>query len=231
MKPCPTLDAERDLAGPGRRFIAGLDEAGRGAWAGPVVAAAVILPLDEPDLAERLAGVCDSKLMTPQQREATLPLIYAAAVAVGVGVVAAMDIDRLGIAPATREAMLRALAQLDPRPDALLLDHVWLPIDLPQRAFPRADQTSLSVAAASVVAKVTRDRLLTALDLEFPAYGFARHKGYGTAVHALALRQHGPCAVHRRSYAPVQAVQLTLDFDMNHEGHEGHVGGGVDATG
>ena len=209
----PTLETElalRDAVGP---RVAGLDEVGRGAWAGPVVAAAVILPLDEPGLAERLAGVRDSKLMTPAEREAALPLIHAAALAVGVGVVAVEDVDRLGILNATKAAMLQALDQLAAPPHALLLDAMTLTCDLPQRAFPRADRLCLSVAAASVVAKVTRDRLMLEYDAVYPGYGFGRHKGYGTAVHAQALQALGPCPLHRRSFAPVQAVQLALDWN------------------
>ena len=208
----PTLDTElalRDAAGP---LVAGLDEVGRGAWAGPEVAAAVVLPLDDPTLTERLARVRDSKLMTAAEREAAVPLIREAALAVGVGVVAVEDVDRLGILNATKTAMQQALDQLTPSPHALLLDAVTLPCDLPQRAFPRADRLCLSVAAASVVAKVTRDRLMVTYDAVYPGYGFGRHKGYGTAAHAQALQALGVCPLHRRSFAPVQAVQLALEL-------------------
>ncbi len=209
----PTLNEELTFAAQGYPLVAGLDEVGRGAWAGPVVAAAVVLPLDDPTLIERLAGVRDSKLMTPQAREAALPLIMDAALTVGVGMVHVPELDTLGILSATREAMLRALAQLAPTPAALVLDAVTLPCALPQRAFPRADRLCLSVAAASVVAKVTRDHLLVEYDNLYPGYGFARHKGYGTAEHAQALQTRGPCAIHRASFAPVQAVQLGLGLE------------------
>ena len=216
----PTLHTElalRDTIGP---LVAGLDEVGRGAWAGPVVAAAIILPLDDPALTERLAGVRDSKLMTPAGREAALPLIQAAAVAVGVGIVEVEGVDRLGILQATKTAMQQALDQLTPPPHALLLDAVTLACDLPQTAFPRADRLCLSVAAASVVAKVTRDRLMAAYDAVYPGYGFGRHKGYGTAAHAQALQALGVCPLHRRSFAPVQAVQLALNFTESTNEHE-----------
>ena len=178
----------------------------------PMVAAAVMLPLETPERLQRLAGVRDSKLMTPQAREDALPLILENAVAVGVGVVDITDIDRLNIVGATKAAMLQAVAQLQPAPQALILDALTLACPLPQRAFPRADQLCLSVAAASVVAKVTRDRLMVAYETQFPGYGFARHKGYGTADHSAALRDLGPCAIHRASFAPVQAVQLRLEI-------------------
>lgn len=208
----PTLDEEQALARQGYRWVAGLDEVGRGAWAGPVVAAAVTLPIDDPTTLKRLVGVRDSKLMTPQTREEALPLILETAVAVGIGIVDITDIDTLNIVGATKAAMLQAIAQLDPSPQALILDALTLPCPLPQRAFPRADQLCLSVAAASVVAKVTRDRLMVEYESQFPGYGFARHKGYGTADHSAALRDLGPCAIHRVSFAPVQAVQLRLEI-------------------
>lgn len=209
-RPSPTLDEELAWVAQGYRLVAGLDEVGRGAWAGPVVAAAVILPLDAPDLLERLAGVRDSKLMTPAAREDALPRILAAALAVGIGSAPPEEIDRSGILPATRQAMARAIEALPVPPEALILDHVTLPLPIPQRAFPRADQTSLSVAAASVVAKVSRDRGMADLDALYTGYEFARHKGYGTASHAAALERLGPSPVHRASFAPVQAVQLSL---------------------
>lgn len=208
--PPPTLDAERAWHSDGYWRIAGLDEAGRGAWAGPVVAAVVILPSADASLLERLATVRDSKLMTPAARAAALPDIIAVASAVRVGVVPAEEIDRIGIVPATRAAMLIALAQVDPAPHALLVDAVTLPTPIPQRAFPKADQLSLSVAAASVVAKVTRDRIMTHFDIAYPGYGFAQHKGYGTAAHALALGRYGLAPLHRRSFAPIRATQLRL---------------------
>ena len=209
-KPAPTLSEELAWVAHGYALVTGIDEVGRGAWAGPVLAAAVILPLDAPDLLERLAGVRDSKLMTPAAREEALPRIQAVALAVAVGSASVDEIDRLGILAATRQAMGRAIDGLAVHPQALILDHVTLPIPIPQRAFPRADQTSLSVAAASIVAKVTRDREMVELDALYPGYGFAQHKGYGTAAHAAALARLGPTPVHRASFAPIQVAQLSL---------------------
>jgi len=201
----PGLDQERALLEQGYRLIAGIDEAGRGAWAGPVYAAAVILPLDRPDLSQVLRGVADSKQLSPQRREALLQVIYAVALSVGVGTAAAAEIDALGIVPATRLAMKRAIDVLSPAPQALLLDYVQLlEIDLPQRSLPKADQRCLSVAAASIVAKVSRDRWMVELHSQHPGYGFARHKGYGTADHRSALARLGPSPVHRLSWTPLR---------------------------
>jgi ribonuclease HII len=202
----PNLHKEMTLREQGFRFIAGLDEAGRGAWAGPVVAAAVLLPLDRPDLAAVLAGLDDSKKLRPNQREQFFELIHAVALAVGVGLVPAALVDELNVLEATRLAMQQALSELKMPPDYLLLDHVRLPaVALPQDAFPKADRLSLTVAAASVVAKVTRDRLMVQYNGEYPGYAFDRHKGYGTAAHQVALAELGPCRLHRMSYKPVAA--------------------------
>jgi ribonuclease HII len=202
----PTLDVEMALRMQGHRFVAGLDEAGRGAWAGPVVAAAVILPLDCPDLEYILAGVRDSKQLSPLAREALFEVITRTAQGVGVGVSAPAAVDRDGIVPATQRAMCQALARLSPQAESLILDHVRLPtIPLPQMAFPKADAHSLSVAAASIIAKVTRDRLMRLLDRRYPGYGFARHKGYGTARHRAALAVLGASPIHRMSFAPLRA--------------------------
>ncbi len=207
QKDMPTLLAERRLWALGYRCIAGLDEAGRGPWAGPVVAAAVVLPHDREDLPDLLAGVNDSKRLTPRQREVLFDRVYEVAVGVGVGEASPEEIDELGIVPATRLAMRRALAALPTRPDYLLLDHITLPdVNLPQESFVRGDARVLSIAAASIVAKVTRDRIMVALDAAYPGYGFAAHKGYGTAAHREALHRLGPSPVHRRSWAPVRAV-------------------------
>lgn len=218
-KQYPTLDEEKVLYGIGHTRIAGLDEAGRGAWAGPVSAAAVILPLDQFDrvqgdrsLRERLAGVCDSKLCTPRQREALYDPICATALAWGVSLVPAVRIDEIGIVAATRQAMDEALAQLDPQPSALLIDYLRLPaIHLPQRAIKKGDLKSLSIAAASIIAKVTRDHELIKLDAVYPGYGFAQHKGYGTPAHRAALERLGPSPIHRRSFAPIAAIALETD--------------------
>lgn len=208
----PTLDEEQRLWAAGHCLVAGLDEAGRGAWAGPLVAAAVILPAGAGDLLARLAGVRDSKQLSPGRREVLLPAIQASAVAVGVGVVPVADIDGLGIVAATRQAMGRAIAALSVAPDCLLIDYLALPgVPLPQRCLVKGDARVLSIAAASIVAKVSRDRLMAALDGCWPGYGLARNKGYGTAQHQAALAALGPSGIHRRSFAPVRALQSGHD--------------------
>lgn len=207
----PTLDTELTLFGQGYRLIAGLDEVGRGSWAGPVMAAAVALPLERQGLLEDLAGVRDSKQLAPRQRERLLPLIRRAALAIGIGSVPAAEIDRIGIVPATRQAMALALADLGLQPDYLLIDALRLPaIRLPQYALPKGDAKCLCIAAASIVAKVARDQLMVAEEARYPGYGFAAHKGYGTAQHRAALAQLGPCPIHRLSFAPLRAQNETL---------------------
>ena len=204
----PNLALERRLRAQGCHLIAGIDEAGRGAWAGPVVAAAVILPLDRRDLRAALRGVNDSKQLTARQRERFYDVIHEVALAVGVGGAGPGEIDRNGIVAATRAAMERAVAMLTPRPDALLIDAINLQslISLPQRSLNYGDSLSLSIAAASIVAKVSRDRVMAALDAMHPGYGFARHKGYGTAAHREALMRLGVTETHRKSYAPVRTL-------------------------
>ncbi len=203
----PNLDEELALFNAGHARVAGIDEAGRGAWAGPVCAAAVVLPLDRPGLTNLLDGVRDSKQLSATRREELLPIIEDVAEAVGVGWASPAEIDEMGIALATRQAMARAVSGLDNRVSALLIDYVRLPeIDLPQRVLPRADIHCLSVAAASIVAKVTRDRLMVTLDRDYPGYGFARHKGYGTRQHREALARLGRSSVHRMSWKPIQSL-------------------------
>jgi ribonuclease HII len=209
------LQKEIALLEQGYRFIAGLDEAGRGAWAGPVVAAAVILPLKRRDLAERLAGVRDSKMLTPGQREALFEVIQQTVLAVAVGMASAEMVDQLNVVGATRYAMNQALAQLTIPPDYLLLDHLRLPnLQIPQDAFPKADVTSLTVAAASIIAKVTRDRLMVDYHQRYPNYAFDQHKGYGTKAHQAALAKCGPCPLHRLSYEPLKLLQLHDQFSQ-----------------
>ncbi len=201
----PTLEHEVRLWAAGYGRVAGLDEAGRGAWAGPVVAAAVILPPGEPELAQHLAGVRDSKQLTASQREALLQVIGGCAVAVGLGAVPPEEIDAIGIVPATRQAMVQALQAISPPADYLLIDHLRLPeLAIPQYSLPRGDAQVLSIAAASIVAKVSRDRMMAGLEERFPGYGLARNKGYGTAQHRLALARLGPSAIHRLSFRPVR---------------------------
>lgn len=203
----PTLELETAVSHQHHyRHIAGLDEAGRGALAGPVVAAAVILPLHDPLLQQSLDQVNDSKLLTPSRRESLFERIRQHAVACGVGSTPPQVIDEIGIVPATKLAMQAALQQLDPAAEYLLVDgRLRLSaIPTPQQSVIRGDSLSLSIAAASILAKVTRDRLMVAAGAAFPAYGFAQHKGYGTAQHLAALAKHGPCAIHRHSFAPIR---------------------------
>lgn len=224
--PTPSLDYETHLWSQGYRYVAGLDEAGRGAWAGPVVAAAVVLPPDEPDLWRRLAGVRDSKVLTPARREVLLEVIQQHALALGVGAVAPAEIDTLGIVPATHKAMTLALERLSLPADYLLIDHVLLPgVPLPQHSLSKGDSHVLSIAAASILAKVSRDRVMVKLEAKFQGYGFAQHKGYGTAQHRAALEVLGPCPVHRLSFAPLRQLKgndgradRSIDGDCHYSG-------------
>ena len=176
--------------------IAGVDEAGRGPLAGPVVAAAVVIAPDR-----RVRGVADSKVLPPERREELFALIHERAVAVGVGIVDHLTIDRINILEATRLAMDQALAALALVPELIITDFVSLrACPCPQRNLVDGDARCASVAAASIVAKVTRDRLMRELDAEFPAYGFAKHKGYATPEHIAAIDRHGLCPQHRRSF-------------------------------
>jgi ribonuclease HII len=200
-----TLHCEMALWAKGYTRVAGLDEAGRGAWAGPVVAAAVILPADHLACAPLLGAVRDSKQLTPKQRERLFLAIREIALGVGVGIVPASIIDQIGIVPATRQAMGQALEALSLPPEHLLIDALRLPrVPLPQQVLTHGDAISLSIAAASIIAKVTRDRILIELDSQYPGYGFAQHKGYGTALHRMALAQLGPCSEHRGSFWPMR---------------------------
>ena len=188
----------------GFRRVAGVDEAGRGPLAGPVVAAAVVLPRRC-----RLEGLRDSKLLSERQREHLYVQLLTAAVDIGVGVVDAEVIDELNILEATRLAMVQAIHHLTPVPDYLLLDAVVLPgMAAEQRAVIKGDRLCRSIAAASIVAKVLRDRLMARAHIRYPQYGFLAHKGYGTAEHLRQLQRYGPCALHRRSFAPVREVAV-----------------------
>jgi ribonuclease HII len=201
----PSLDLETALWGRGYRCVAGLDEAGRGAWAGPVVAAAVILPPENPCLLRDLSGVRDSKQLTAKRREALLEVIQSHSQAWGLGSVRSSELDLVGIVPATRRAMSLALQSLSSMADYLLIDHLSLvDASLPQVSLPRGDAHVLSIAAASIVAKVLRDQMMVDLDSLYPGYGFAQHKGYGTAQHRAALERLGPSPVHRLSFAPLR---------------------------
>jgi ribonuclease HII len=179
--------------------VAGVDEAGRGPLAGPVVAAAVVVTP-----AHRIRGMCDSKLLTPERREELFVAIHERALAVGVAIVDHATIDRVNILQATRLAMVDALRRLPIAPDLIITDFVALPdVSCPQKNLVDGDARCASVAAASIVAKVTRDRIMLEMDKQFPEYGFAQHKGYATPDHLAALDRHGPCPVHRRSFAGV----------------------------
>ena len=187
----------------GYRFVAGVDEAGRGALAGPVVAAAVIMP--HPLNATWSSQIADSKLICPARRERLYLNIKEIAVSVGVGIVPAGVIDARNIVTATRLAMEQAITQLRPAPDSLLIDHLRLPdIPLPQQGITNGDRLCFTIACASIIAKVARDRLMRELDGIYPGYGLARHKGYGTREHLLHLREKGPCPIHRRTFAPLR---------------------------
>lgn len=202
----PDLGLEINLWSAGLALVAGLDEAGRGAWAGPVFAAAVILPKDE-DLLERLNGVRDSKQMTARQRGLWAERIRSAGQAWGIGQADSQEVDRLGIVPATRLAMERALQACGCQAEHLLIDALKLPqVEVPQSAVIKGDARSLSIAAASVLAKTARDALMKQLDQEYPGYGFGRHKGYGTAAHRAALERLGACDLHRMSFGPLRAL-------------------------
>ena len=205
MTKLPTFDEEARLRARGFRLVAGVDEVGRGALAGPVMAAAVILPLgaDFP----WLRSVRDSKQLSPRQRERIFDLVRGAGISFGLGSVPHAIIDAVGIVRATRMAMARAVEALPSRPDFLLIDALTLlDVALPQKGIVRGDQLSFSIACASIVAKVSRDQHMTVLDGVYPGYGLARHKGYGTRQHLQCLCRLGPCAIHRRSFAPVAGL-------------------------
>ena len=192
---------EREAWETGRRCVAGIDEAGRGPLAGPVVAACVVLPFGRrPD------GLNDSKQLSPRQRESLFDVILTLARGYGLGMVSAPEIDRLNILRATHLAMRLALESLPAgmQPDLVLIDGLPVrPFPVDQVALVKGDARSASIAAASILAKVTRDRLMCEADSLYPQYGFAGHKGYGAASHLRALAEHGPCVLHRRSFRPV----------------------------
>lgn len=201
------FDFEQQAHSEGFRFVAGLDEVGRGCLAGPVVAAACILDLERP-VPE---GLNDSKKLTQKQREEIADELRRDAVAFSIGVVEADEIDRVNILEATKLAMLKAIEGLTPAADHLLIDALNLKqCRLPQKAIIKGDSISYSIAAASVIAKVFRDELMTLFDSKFPQYGFAGHKGYGCASHFAALREHGPCHLHRKTFRGVVPNELPM---------------------
>ena len=209
----PTLDLELRLQRHGFSLVAGVDEAGRGPLAGPVAAAAVVLPPPSPStgrpfLPQWLDLVDDSKKLTPVQRQRALEYIEAYATAIGVGMSTPQEIDSQGIGEATRCAMKRAIDSLTCRPSYLLIDYVKLPAcGIPFQALIRGDSLSYSIAAASIVAKVTRDRMMEETDASYPGYDFSRHKGYATRQHLDRLALLGPSPIHRRSFGPLRAPE------------------------
>ena len=203
----PSFIEEELLEAQGYRLIAGMDEAGRGALAGPVVAAAVILPrqVNAPWLAE----VRDSKKLTPGRRELLFHHIHEIAISIGIGAAPHYLVDAGGIIKATRLAMKLAIERLSPPPQSLLIDYMSLPeVRLPQKGITNGDNLCLSIACASIVAKVARDQLMVAFDRIYPGYGLAQHKGYGTRQHFACLFRLGPCPIHRQSFRPVRDIML-----------------------
>lgn len=214
-----SLRHEHEYHAHGYTYIFGLDEAGRGPWAGPVAAGVVCLPLERPGLSKTLAGVRDSKQMTPRQRAGLVKRIQSTALAWGVGSASSMEIDDMGIVPAVKLAMRRALdaalEKVDFSPGCFFLDALLWPEmgHVPQVSLIGGDTRSLSIAAASVLAKVWRDEYMVEVDKELPQYGFAAHKGYGTPFHQSALETYGPSPVHRMTFAPVR--KIAENFRMN----------------
>jgi len=199
----PNLDEEDKLKSQGYELIAGIDEVGRGALAGPVVAGAVILP--HPANLSWFGLVRDSKELNCRKRESLFDLINKEAVAVGIGIVPPQVIDSINILKATRLAMMQAVEKLPKQPNFLLIDRLSLSqCPIPQRGITRGDKSCLSIACASIIAKVTRDRIMEELDIMYPGYGFAQHKGYGTGRHISCLRKLGPSPIHRLYFAPVR---------------------------
>ncbi len=207
----PTRKFEDQLIKNGCRFVAGLDEVGVGPLAGPVLAAAVILP-DR----STIKGLNDSKKLSPKKRNEVFKIISLRALAIGVGIVDWQTIDRINILRASHLAMKLAVDALEVKPDHLLIDGRYrIRHPLPQTAIVKGDSKCCVIAAASVVAKVIRDKIMEHFDLIFPQYGFKRHKGYGTREHLARIREFGPCPIHRRSYFPIRRssiIQIPLDF-------------------
>ncbi len=200
LKLKPNLNFEKDLRREGYLLVAGVDEAGRGAWAGPVVAAAVVLPY-----LNRYYGINDSKLLTPAQREELLIKIYEIALDISIGIVENKELDEMGVGQASYLAMRRAVGNLTLSPSFVLVDGFKVGFSgAPSYGILNGDQRSVSIAAASIVAKVARDRMMNEIHQLFPQYGFAIHKGYGTAWHQACMNQYGICEWHRRSFKPVR---------------------------
>ena len=208
LPPTPNLAFEGELWSAGVAWVAGIDEAGRGALAGPVAAGVVILPQRE-DLEEVLHGVRDSKQMTAKARGEWFKVIEEVAVGAQAGFAGPEEIDEIGIVPATRLAAVRALTKLSQQPDHLLIDAISIPeTNLPETSLIKGDRRSLSIACASIIAKVSRDALMETVEDQYPGYGFSQHKGYGTRMHRNAIADLGPCEIHRFSFAPIREVEV-----------------------
>lgn len=197
--PYPNRKLEKKLNKKGFILVAGVDEAGKGSWAGPIVAAAVIL---DPKI--KIKGVKDSKLLSVLQRKDLFQEIKNKAIAFGVGEVSAAMIDKIGITAANKLAMQRAIEKLNPKPQYILVDAVKLELEIPSEAIIDGDYKIASIAAASIIAKVHRDNLMEKLDEKFPRYSFKQHKGYGTNHHFHMLNQYGPCEIHRKTFKPIK---------------------------
>ena len=201
MKPDPWSFEKKSIK-KGFSRVAGIDEAGRGPLAGPVVSAAVILPSSFP-----ISDVKDSKKLTPKKRSYLYEKIYEHAVSIGIGIVDSTEIDRINILKASLMSMAMSVDNLNPQPDYLLIDGKFkIPSVLPQEPIVRGDSLSISIAAASIVAKVTRDRLMERYHIDYPEFGFARHKGYPTKAHKEAINKFGCCPIHRRSFKGVRPL-------------------------
>ena len=210
----PDLSLESGVHKRGIQFVAGVDEAGRGPLAGPVVAAAVILPPDLTGSEPWLQLLDDSKKLSQARRERAAEAVHQHALAVGVGTVSPEDIDQMGIGRAALAAMLRAVGQLPVAPGHLLLDYIYVrECPYTYDTIVKGDSRSYSIAAASNVAKVTRDRLMVEAEATYPGYNFARHKGYPTKAHFQRLNELGPCPIHRRSFAPVAQASMFCTGD------------------
>lgn len=206
----PSFAEERILEAKGYRYIAGIDEVGRGALAGPVMAAAVILPCNINN--SWLSQVRDSKQLSPVRREFLFHHIHEIAIAIGVGMADCEVIDTQGIVKATRLAMKSAIEQLSPSPETLLIDYMSLPeVRLPQKGIINGDSLCFSIACASIIAKVTRDKLMIEFDKVYPGYMLADHKGYGTREHIACLQRLGPSSIHRKSFRPVRDLIETIE--------------------
>ena len=214
----PNLDHENKLKSQGYILIAGIDEAGRGALAGPVVASAVILPY--PANLPWFELVRDSKELNSRKRESFFALINKEAVAVGIGIVPPRVIDSINILKATKLAMMQAVENLSKQPNFLLIDRLSLPqCPIPQEGITRGDKICLSIACASIMAKVTRDRIMEEFDKIYPGYGFAQHKGYGTVRHISCLQKLGPSPIHRLYFAPVRNIIMGQSSGASNPGN------------